>query len=537
MRTTAVRGDAFLPGSTLRPEGEKAATHGPRNGKEASVVALAKPPRDGASFASPAEAGGGSAPPRTAVANHIRVVRASTRFQIDLFARRDATDDERARAVAIRKSLDDFILLATTARNVGMRTNFRADSDAIDAHISERGEMPKKPTWSRLYSYPRMVAAVPALSSSVAATLQRDVDRKWSQERYDVLVRQNKSMPHYRVGGAVPIPKSVVKLEATQKGATISFALFSTKVDRERRIALSLVPRDVKQATQLRELCSGVSWKIGQAMIERDRQRPSRFYVRIAFTRLVPRRTGGIAAAINRGMRTFLAMVAGDEQWIYDGEDIESYLKQIQRRRREYQYASKASARWGHGRVRTIRPIEHLSGKAARWRQTRNQVIARRAAEWLAARSVDRLYVEDFEGIRGGEPETTPGGRWIWERIQEWPYFDLCSRLVSCCEEHGISVHVVPARYISQTCPACGKQDDALRQLGTWRIKCPCGFRRHLDVAAAMNVRARGEAARITGSSDPKVLRDARESKKSAARKAARKRSERKEIGEAGGDT
>lgn len=535
MKLTAVRGGAFLQGSTLRPEGEKVRVHGSGNREEASILTLANPPHAGAPFANSEKSEGGSASPRADV-HDIKIVRASTRFQVDVFARRDATDDERVRITALRKSIDDFLLLATTARNVGMRSNFRADSDALDGQLATDGTMPRKPTWTRLYSYPKMRAAVPALSSSVTATLQRDVDRKWAQERYDVLVRQNKSMPHYRVGGAVPIPKSAVRLVETKKGALISFALFSTSSDRERRIELTLDPRDVRQAQQLEELCSGEIWKVGQAMLERDKRRPSRFYVRIAYTRLVPKREGGIAAAINRGMRTFLAMVAGDEQWIYDGEDIEAYLKQVQRRRREYQYASKASARWGHGRTRTIRPIEHLAGKAERWRATRNQVIGRRAAEWLASRNVSRLYIEDFEGIRNGEPDTTPGGRWVWERIQEWPYFDLCSRLVSCCEEHGISVHVVPAKYISQTCPACGKQDDALRNLGKWQLRCSCGFKRHLDIAAAMNVRARGEAAHASGNTDSAVLRDARETKKSVARKAARKRVESKANVETGGN-
>lgn len=521
-RTTSVAGGAPLPGLTPQPEGEEARGHTPQ-GEEESPRALANSSRDGTPFASAARAAGGGASPSADV-GVLKVVRASTRFQIDLYERKDATDDERARVHALRKSLDDFLSLATTARNVGMRANVRADSDALDAQLAEAGAMPRKPEWTRLYSYPRMTAAVPALSSNVAATLQRDVDRKWSQERYEVLVRQTKSAPHYRVGGAVPIPRAAVKLEARGDGARVSFALFSTRADRERRVALDLVPRDDRQREQLRELCAGTTWQVGQVMLERDRRRMSRFYVRIAYTRLVPRRTGGIAAAINRGMRCFLAMVAGDEAWVYDGEDIEAYLKQIQRRRRQYQYASKASARWGHGRTRTIRPIEHLSGMAARWRQTRNQVIARRAAEWLASRGVDRLYIEDFEGIRNGEPETTPGGRWIWERIQEWPYFDLCSRLVSCCEELGIVAHVVPAKYISQTCPSCEKQDASLRQLAKWRLKCSCGFSRHLDVAAAMNVRARGEAMRSGASSDSAKLRDARESKKSAARKAARNR-------------
>lgn len=479
-------------------------------------------------------------------ADMLKVVRATTRFVVDVRERKDMTEDEKTRVRAERRALDDLLKMVTTAKNVAMRASHRRDSDWLDAALlASGGEAPRKPAWSgRLYSYPLIRRSVPLLSSRVAATIQRQIDQKWAQVRYDVLIRQTESCPHFRVGQPAPIPNQAIKLlpsksksDDASKDDSVDL-VFSPYSGGETPLRLRLTPRDEKQREQLSSLLSG-AWRVGQASIERDRTRLTRFYVRIAYTRLVPRKKEGVSAAINRGMRCFVAAaIEGGESWLYDGEDIEAYLKQIQRRRREYQYASKASERWGHGRTRTIRPIEHLIDKASNWRQTRNQTLARRLARWLVERNVSTVYLEDFTGIRQGEPEKLAGGKLVWDRIQEWPYYELGMRLSSCLEEEGVTVLVVPPQYISQRCPRCGEVRVEHVDRRFWQLKCTtprCGFRRHLDVATALNVLARGEAMKAGSVKGFGELREAKVSKKQTAREARRKRAEDKENGETGG--
>jgi IS605 OrfB family transposase len=162
-----------------------------------------------------------------------------------------------------------------------------------------------------------------------------------------------------------------------------------------------------------------------------------------------------------------------------------AYLKQMQERRKQYQRDAKASGRSGRGRKRILRPIEHLSGKARRWRHTKCQTIARRLAKWLDDRGVKTLLVEDFTGIR----DSDIGNEHINQLIQEWPYFELETRIRSCCEEHGIEVVKLPANYISQRCPRCGHTGKENQDFNRWRLHCTsCGFKQHLDVAAATNL-------------------------------------------------
>lgn len=500
-------------GLTLQPEGEIVRGHGGSTA-EASPRTLAKRTQRGASTTPPSQEGCGGMgsecadpPANESDKDSFTIIRATTRFQVDLRAlsiddskgrekgdkRVLSKDEKRARDI-----LEDVSRLTTTARNVAMRANIRTDSDALDKVMAATGAMPRKTgDWAakKLYSYKIVRAAVPALSSTIAATIQNAIDQKWRQVRYDVLVRQTESAPHYRLGQAFPVPTAAMRFTCEAGKYWVSVTLYASDHDGAKRLVVPLVPKDNHQKEVLQHLAEG-DWRVGQATIERDRLKPSKWYLRLAYKRLVPKRKEGLSAAINRGISAFVvAVTESGEQWLYDGQDIEAYLKQIQRRRKAYQYASKASGRWGHGRARTLRPTKPLEDKAGRWRQTRCQVIARQLARWMAARGVATVYIEDFSGIRDGVPEKLEGGKWVWNRIQEWPYYQLQMRLISCLEEEGISTVIVPAEFISQRCPSCGHTDVKNRDLKAWKLCCgKCGWKRHLDVAAAMNILARGQA-------------------------------------------
>lgn len=423
-----------------------------------------------------------------------KIVRASTRI---LFDGRTLPDEGKS----FRQALWDAQRLAATAANVLLRAHWKKDGELLDAYLAEHGHPPKKAAEWRaadVDDYQLIRRACPTLNTGIASAIARAVLQKWMQCRYEALVRQTRSPPHYKTTGAFPIRSQEVRFRPSPDGkATVmSFSLHSGRFEGGAEFRVPLVARDESQRDLLDKLVSG-EWKHGNVLVEQDRLRPGKWYARIAYTRYVPLRQEGVAAAINKGIRTFVAAVTETgESWLYDGYDIEAYLKQIQRRRQRYQRDAKASGRWGHGRARTLRPIKPLLAKGENWRRTRCQVIARRLAEWLGARNVSRVYIEDFSGIRDGEPEKLEGQKYVWDRIQEWPYYQLQMRLQGCLEELGIAVTVVSAKYISQTCPRCGATDAKHRDLRFWKLRCgKCRYSRHLDVAAAHNVLARGEAA------------------------------------------
>jgi hypothetical protein len=372
---------------------------------------------------------------------------------------------------------------------------------------------PKDIDYAKVYSYPLIRRALPSLASGIASAIAREVDKKWGANRWDVLHAQNTSPPHYRVGQPFPVRAQDVRWAWDPEGkhAIATVTLFSGQEVNSWR--LPIVARDAHQTMVLKALASG-EWKAGEVRIERDRLKPAIWYLRVGYKRKVACRTTGIRAAVNRGLSAFLVlMTEKGETLIYDGNDIEAHLRAIQNRRRSYQRGVKMSARVGRGRPKALQSIEHLIEKGERWRQTRCQVIARRAARWLADRDVRVVYLDDFTGIRDSLPESLLAKsesrrRWIWERIQEWPYYQLGQRLADCCREYGIEVLSQETVGNSMHCPECHYEDSKNIHLASHTFVCRnpqrshdgrpgCGYRRHLDVAFCKNAlqRSRGDDA------------------------------------------
>jgi hypothetical protein len=410
-----------------------------------------------------------------------------------------------------------------------MRLHYRADTATLDAFQIANGRLPRSPEWprSKVGAYDAIKAAWPNMARATVSLIERRAHKQWSQYRWDTLIKQVKSPPHFKQTMPLPLRADAVHIRQSGKDFVLSFSLHGgTHPHGKSEFSVPVVPRDGRQQYELEALATG-RWKLGDVAVQQDRLRPGRWFLRFAYTTFVPLRTEGLTAAINRGMIRFLAAVVEGEGtrdvWLYPGAQIEAFLKQVQARRRAYQNDSVASARWGHGRKRTLLPLHVLEDKGHRWRRTMCQTIARRFVDWLVSRGVSRLVIEDFSGIRDGEPEALQGGKFVWDRIQEWPYHDLETRIKSCCAERGIVVQQVPAHLISQKCPECGHTAPENTDLRHRKLTCvKCAWSRDLDIAAALNVLARGRERRGDAGVDdaePQQKSAGRRSKKGGARK------------------
>jgi IS605 OrfB family transposase len=377
-----------------------------------------------------------------------------------------------------------------SGKNAVIRALWAAEGAMFDEFVREHGRKPKtKKEWpdSKLNVYKIARTASPDISGAMAAVASRSAWKKWVQTRYDALVRQSCSPPHYRDTCPIPLRAKEVRIvKADDKASKDYMVDFTLRSGRGQRWRVRVQPRDAYQRTVLKNIANG-TWKHGDAMIERDRK--NRWHLKFSYKRFVQEKSKGKTAAINRGIRTFLACAVDDgERWIYDANDIIAYLKQIQTRRKKYQWDSKASARSGRGRKRILRPTKPLMDKAARWRATKCQTIARRLVRWLDQRGVKTLLVDDFSMIL----DTDLANERVVQLIQEWPYYQLEQRIRSCCEEAGIEVISLDPKYISQRCPSCGHTDEKNRDMVRWKLSCTkCKYREHLDIAAAKNLLGR----------------------------------------------
>lgn len=514
-------------------------------------------------------------PPESGAEGATTLVRATCRIQLDLA---DLIDDETARdahrrrkcggvgqcvACDASKRLRDVRRDCARIANISMRLREAADADLLDRFMVAEGRPPKGAEWTQtdltgpiervtagmpkaeralllaqckrvsgsgkayLYPYPLLCRMAPAVSAGIVSMVDQAMMQKWSESRWASLVMMNKARPHISWTNPIPLRKADVQLQhVAGKRYRLSFSVSSRDPGRRgKEFSIPVIARDEYLSGILQTLASDSS-RMGALQISEDNKRPGRWYVRIAYRKVAAKSTATKAAAINKGMVFFLAAVTeSGSRWMQDGADISAYLKQVQSRRQRYQRQVKASSRGGHGRTRTLRPIEHLQGKGEAWRETRCQTIARRFVGWLVTEGVGRLYIDDFSGIRDQPPETLWQGEWIWKKIQEWPYYKLQTKIISCCEEVGIECVVRTPKHISGTCPKCGSRECEFRNR---KLLCrECKHSVHWDIGAAQINLRDGERERMGDagelSDDPVPKRRGKKSKTGGARKPSSK--------------
>ena len=407
--------------------------------------------------------------------------------------------------------------------NLALRALFRADGDWLDEFQLRHGRMPDKTElkWVSAYSYALVKRCAPAVLTGTVAAAGKRVDDYWKAWRYETLIGENRAPPLFT---RVPIPLRADNYQIRKEGDAyrFSFSIFSKEqpshhfAQGSKQFSFLLWPKDAFQKLTLAALASG-EWKAGEALLQENKKKPGTWFLGMSYRRIVtPVEKTERVAAINRGLGCFLAIVTNTgEDWVYSGNDVIQVLKQFQARRRgiQNQIIASGDSRRGHGVRRALRPTNTLAGKAARWRTWKINTLARRLGEWLVARDISVLYMEDFAGIRHNAHERL--GQYVGQLIQEIPWYQLGQRITSVCEELGIRVVEVSSGReegesggIAETCPACGHVDrtsiDYLRR--SFRCtKDGCGFRRHLDVSTALNVMIRGEHR--AGVSEPETTR------------------------------
>ncbi len=450
----------------------------------------------------------------------------------DAHRRRTCGGEGECPACAAAKTLRAVRRECARVANVSMRLRWAADAELVDRYQIAHGRAPKGREWEEtdlsqaiervtsgmpkaerdvllqkctrasaagkkvLYPYPLLCHMAPSISAGIVSAVDQAVMQKWNETRWASLVQMDKSPPHYNWVNPIPLRKADVKLQHVEgKRFLLSFSVSSKDPGRRgKEFSIPIYGRDDYQMGILTTLASDAA-RMGALQLSEDRKRPGRWYVRIAYRKIAAKSTATKVAGINKGLVCFLAAATEDgKRWLQDGADIEAYLKQIQARRQRYQRQVKASNRIGHGRVRTLRPIEHLQGQGEAWRDTRCQTIARRFVGWLVTEGVGRVYIDDFSGIRDQPPEGLKRGDWIWARIQEWPFYKLQMKVISCCEENGIECVVRNPKHISGTCPKCRSREVEFRNRKLHCLSCRNVV--HWDIGAAQVNMLDGERER-----------------------------------------
>jgi putative transposase len=136
----------------------------------------------------------------------------------------------------------------------------------------------------------------------------------------------------------------------------------------------------------------------------------------------------------------------------------------------------------GHGTKTRIKPLEKLSGKIKRFKDTKNHCWSRYIVDQAVKRNCGTIQMEDLSGIATDN-----------NFLKTWTYDDLQQKIKYKAEEKGIEVIKIKPAHTSGRCSCCGHIHRS-KDKKDWRptqeqfICQSCGVKMNADHNAAKNI-------------------------------------------------
>jgi len=431
------------------------------------------------------------------------LVRASTRFEIRLSPKHEDGTPHTLNLETLH-ALDEASQLVARCRNRVARWLYGQDSDWLYAQPLP---WPKKIAWSpapvgprrdgttgpialTTLAYRQAISSqdVARLSSDVVAWASKDVVSKWTEKRWDILVRQTEALLHYKPHQPIAIPHKAVKFALREDGsADVAFRVLSLKAEDAKPIHVHIVPRDAWQREELRALAAG-DWKLGQLVVSRHHEKRGRWFLRFSYTKRVPRAEGNGVIAIRRGMRSFIvtASTTGDVRALVDGGDILAFKRQMLGRRRSIGRRARAwqagQGATGHGTRRRVGALISLSGKEQAWVKERCKQIAAAVVHWAKEQKASEVVIEDF---------TIPWKEDAWREVKSWPWYLTKESVKTAVENAGLKFRELSVASNRKRCPVCKHehQVEPVDSYGRWECES-CGVKRSVESIVVLNMLA-----------------------------------------------
>jgi putative transposase len=137
------------------------------------------------------------------------------------------------------------------------------------------------------------------------------------------------------------------------------------------------------------------------------------------------------------------------------------------------------------GTKSAYRRLRQLAGRQARFQRDVNHRISKELV-LLAKRTNRGIGLEDLAGI---STKVRARGKQNRSRFTNWSFFQLRFFIEYKARGAGVRVRLVNPAYTSQRCSRCGHVEKENRKSQSDFCCCACGFQRHADVNAALNIR------------------------------------------------
>lgn len=327
-------------------------------------------------------------------------------------------------------------------------------------------------------------------SSIVDSSIQEAV-KKFKNDSPEILAGK-RAIPTYRRNGSFPIRKNQIKnlTKINTKTYTCKLSLLSREGVKERGLKsgqFEVTLRTGKGAYQILDRIIEGTYKMCDSRITKTK---NKFYLLLTYNfesekkQLNKNKIMGIDLGVN-----IPAMLAVSDDKYYrqavgSKEEVDSFRRQVEARKRSMQRQRKwcGEGSVGHGTKTRLKPLEKLSGKIARFKDTKNHCWSRYIINEAIKNDCGVIQMEDLTGI--AENNTF---------LKTWTYYDLQQKIKYKAEEVGIKVVMIDPAHTSGRCHKCGhihrSDNKELWRPTQEQFKClSCGENMNADWNAAKNI-------------------------------------------------
>jgi IS605 OrfB family transposase len=301
------------------------------------------------------------------------------------------------------------------------------------------------------------------------------------------------SIMRYKRDGSFPIRAKQINqiTKINSKKYTCKLSLLSREGTKERNLKNGQADVELRTGKGAYEILDRIidgTYKLCDSRITKNK---NKYYLLVTYSfeskkedTLDETRIMGIDLGVN-----IPAMLAVSDDKYYreavgDSEEIRNFQNQVESRKKRLQKQRKwcGEGSVGHGTKTRIKPLENLSGKIKRFKDTKNHCWSRYIVDQAVKHKCGVIQMEDLSGI--AEDNTF---------LKTWTYYDLQQKIKYKAEEKGIKIVMIDPAHTSGRCSCCGHIHRSISK-EQWRptqdqfICQSCGTKMNADHNAAKNI-------------------------------------------------
>jgi IS605 OrfB family transposase len=291
------------------------------------------------------------------------------------------------------------------------------------------------------------------------------------------------TLPYYKLSNRIILHNRSIKVYQDNNKYFIDIGLFSKKYKSEidfdsSRYIFNLIIGDNTQKCIINRILEN-EYSICESEL-RYNKRLKKFFIYITYSFNQAKFTvGKNIMGIDMGIKypVYIAIKDSKKRFKINGGEIESFRKQVEKRRYLMRKQRLVTSNRKRGRNKLLEPIVKIGDKIARFRDTTNHRYSKFIIDIANRNDVCTIIMENLEGINTNNLF-----------LKNWSYYDLQQKIKYKAEEIGIKVIFINPAYASQMCSECGciEKDNRLTQE---KFKClACGFESNADYNAALNI-------------------------------------------------